>query len=137
MALHGRYLDVPGRADKMLTVGAAAGWIPAGPDRPGTPLILVEGLFDALSLAAVGWPCAATIGRWPPFLPEVTAERELWLAFDRSRPAAAEVDRFVARLPAARARRLLPPPRCKDWSTALAKRGSAAVRRWLEAELRP
>jgi hypothetical protein len=89
----------------------------------------------ALSLASCGRSGVATIGRWAPWLPEVTAGRVVWLAFDDSRPARADVLRYAARLPAAEVRRLPPPPRCKDWSTALVKRGPATVRRWIDEQL--
>ena len=78
------------------------------------PLILVEGLFDALSLAVCGWPAVATIGRWAPWLPEVTTGRVVWLAFDAGRPGEADVAAYVARLHQAEVRRLPPPPRCKE-----------------------
>ena len=32
-------------------------------------------------------------------------------------------------------RRLPPPPRCKDWNTALVKRGRGAVTRWVNEGL--
>ena len=56
-------------------------------------------------------------------------ERAVWLAFDGNRPGDEEAQRFAERLP--RTRRLRPPDRCKDWSTALEKRGPAAVSRWV------
>lgn len=135
-ALHGRYLTAIGAEDKMLTVGVPGGAVPVRGGWRAEPLILVEGLFDALSLAVCGWGSVATIGRWAPFLAEVSAGRTTWLAFDGNRPGEAEVARFTDRLPEARVRRLPPPDRCKDWSTALGKRGTAAVSRWVADRVR-
>ena len=99
------------------------------------PLILVEGLFDALSLAVCGFSSAATIGRWAEWLPQGLLQRDVWLAFDRTRSGEADVVTYKERLPGARLRRLPPPPLCKDWNTALVKRGSHVVTRWLRESL--
>lgn len=132
ISVHGRYLDSIRGQNKMLTIGTVGGAIPVLQGWHARPLVLVEGLFDALSLATCGCSAVAPIGRWVPQLPEITAGREVWLAFDAGKPAEAEVARYTARLPNARLRRVLPPPRCKDWNTALSKRGSAALKRWLQ-----
>jgi hypothetical protein len=132
-AVHGRYLDTLRRQDKMLTVGLGGGLIEVGAGWRVDPLILVEGLFDALSLAVCGRSGAATIGRWAPWLPQACAGRVAWLAFDGNRPGEHEAALYAQRLP--RVRRLPPPPRCKDWNTALRKRGRAAVARWLRDAL--
>ena len=97
------------------------------------PLILVEGVFDALSLAVCGCGGVATIGRWAPWLPEACADRLTWLGFDANRPGDREVAAYARRL--SHVRRLTPPPRCKDWNTALCKRGRAEVTRWLRERL--
>lgn len=128
-SVHGRYLDTRRGQSKMLTIGSSNGVISVGDNWQAQPLILVEGLFDALSLAACGWSAVAHIGRWATWLPEVTINREVWLAFDASKPAEADVLRYIERLPNARLKRLLPPPHCKDWNTALLKRGSAELTR--------
>ena len=99
------------------------------------PMILVEGLFDALSLATCGWASVATVGRWAPWLPEVLSGRVAWLAFDTGRPGEAEVMRYAQRLSESCVHRLPPPPRCKDWSTALVKRGPGAVTSWIQSHL--
>lgn len=130
-SVHGRYLYATRTQNKMLTIGAGGGTVNVLRGWRGEPLILVEGLFDALSLATCGWSCAATIGRWAPWLPFVTAGRVVWLAFDAGRPGDADVQLYTQRLPDAEVRRLLPPPRCKDWNTALVKRGPVAVARWI------
>lgn len=130
-ALHGRYLRVRRGENKMFTFGAAGGAVQMPGWGEGEALILVEGLFDALSLAACGWPCIATVGRWAPWLAEEAKGRVVWLAFDAGRPGEEQVLLYTRRLPGCRLRRLLPPQRCKDWNTALVKRGPAIVTRWL------
>ncbi|HEV2098872.1 MAG TPA: toprim domain-containing protein [Stellaceae bacterium] len=134
-SVHGRYLEVARGQNKMLTVGPGNGMIGVLGGWKAEPLILVEGLFDALSLATCGSACLATIGRWAQWLPEVTAGRVVWLAFDASRSGEADVSRFTESLHDAELRRLPPPPLCKDWSTALVKRGRLAVTRWLRNSL--
>lgn len=131
VAVHGRYLHVVRGQNKMLTFGPGGGAVSVLGGWRADPLILVEGLFDSLSLATCGWGSVATIGRWAPWLPEVSAGRVVWLAFDASRPGEAEVARYTELLCASDLRRLPPPPRCKDWSTALVKRGRNAVTRWV------
>lgn len=135
VAVHGRYLHVVRGENKMLTFGPGGGAVSVLGGWRADPLILVEGLFDALSLATCGWGSVATIGRWAPWLPEVGAGRVVWLAFDASRPGEAEVARYTELLRASDLRRLPPPPRCKDWSTALVKRGRNTVTRWVRDHL--
>lgn len=132
MALHGRYLHTIRRQSKMLTIGANDGVIDVLGGWRTEPLILVEGLFDALSLASCGVACIATIGRWASWLPHISAGKQTWLAFDASKPGEADVRRYAARLPAAHIRRMLPPPRCKDWNTALVKRGPDRLKLWID-----
>ncbi|MRR34601.1 hypothetical protein EG829_07870 [bacterium] len=135
VAVHGRYLHVVRGQDKMLTFGPGGGTVSVRGGWRVDPLILVEGLFDALSLAACGWGSVATIGRWAPWLPEVSAGRVVWLAFDASRSGEAEAASYAGLLQASDLRRLPPPTRCKDWSTALVKRGRTAVTRWVHDRL--
>lgn len=130
-SLHGRYLQVVRGENKMLTIGPGGGVVQMLGGWQAEPLILVEGLFDALSLATCGWPCIATVGRWAPWLAEVSRGRVVWLAFDAGRPGEADAARYTARLSGAAIRRLPPPPRCKDWNTALVKRGPGTVTRWV------
>ena len=130
-AVHGRYLHNVRGQDKMLTVGARGGAISVLGGWRRDPLIIVEGLFDALSLAVCGHAAVATIGREVPWLPSIAAGRAAHVGFDRSRPGEQDAARLAAALGGARVHRLLPPGRCKDWSTALVKRGPAAVERWL------
>lgn len=133
--VHGRYLSTLRGQDKMLTVGPGGGVACVGGGWRAEPLILVEGLFDALSLAACGFSGVATIGRWAPWLPQVCVQRVVWLGFDANRPGEREAAHYAQHLCGATVHRLLPPPRCKDWSTALAKRGRAGVARWLRDSL--
>ena len=135
VSVHGRYLHVVRGQNKMLTIGTGGGTVSVMGGWHIEPLILVEGLFDALSLATCGWASVATIGRWAPWLPEVTAGREVWLGFDASRPGESDVALYAARLSDADVHRLPPPPLCKDWSTALVKRGRSAVTRWVRDQL--
>jgi hypothetical protein len=137
VSLHGRYLHNLRGQNKMLTIGRShnGGAISVLGGWRVEPLILVEGLFDALSLATCGWASVATIGRWASWLPEVSARRTVWLAFDASKAGESDVARYAERLRESDVRRLLPPLRCKDWSTALVKRGSSAVARWVRAHV--
>jgi hypothetical protein len=130
-SVHGRYLQAIRGQNKMLTVGPGDGAVSFLGGWRAEPLILVEGLFDGLSLAVCGWPSVATIGRHVSWLPEVAAGKVVWAAFDAGRSGEANVALLRAQLSAAAVRRLPPPPRCKDWNTALVKRGPAAVARWV------
>lgn len=131
VGVHGRYLETRRGQGKMLTFGTAGGLIGVLGGWRADPLILVEGLFDALSLAVCGLGCAATNGRWASWLAQELAGRTAWVAFDGSRPGEKEAALYCERLCAANVRRLPPPPRCKDWNTALAKRGAGTLRRWV------
>jgi hypothetical protein len=131
-SLHGRYLTVTRGQDKMLTIGPGGGAVSVLEGWRGDPLVLVEGLFDALSLATCGFACVATIGRWAPWLVPVCEGRTVWLAFDAGRAGEREVARVEASLRGADVRRLSPPGRSKDWSTALVKLGRTAIASRLE-----
>ena len=131
-SVHGRYLEVGRRQDKMLTIGPGGGTVIVLGGWRSDPLILVEGLFDALSLAVCGYPCAVTIGRWVPWIPEIATGRTVWLAFDAGRSGEAAVSRYAEQMRTARIRRMLPPGRSKDWNTALVKRGTHVVANWVQ-----
>lgn len=135
VSVHGRYLHTVRGQNKMLTIGAGGGLVSVLGGWSVDPLILVEGLFDALSLAACGWASVATIGRWAPWLPDAAAGREVWLAFDASRPGESDVALYAARLRDSSVHRLPPPPKCKDWSTALVKRGRTVLSNWVRGRL--
>jgi Toprim-like len=134
-SVHGRYLEQTGQQDKMLTIGPGGGAISVGRGWRDDPIILVEGLFDALSLALCGCSSVATVGRWAPWLPQVCAGKVVWLAFDGNRPGESEAARYKQCLTGAHTRRLPPPGQSKDWNTALVKRGRATVEIWLERHL--
>lgn len=132
-SVHGRYLETLRGQDKMLTIGPGGGVVCVREGWRGEPLILVEGVFDALSIAACEFSSAATLGRWAPWLVQACAGRSAWLGFDANGPGEREAALYAQRLP--QVRRLLPPPRCKDWNTALCKRGRAGVASWLRVNL--
>ena len=134
-SVHGRYLSTVRGQNKMLTIGPGNGLISVLSGVQAEPIILVEGLFDALSLACCGWPALATIGRWATWLPELCRGREVWLAFDASQGAETDVIRYQALLADARLRRVRPPERSKDWNTALRKCGVAVLKHWLNHHL--
>ncbi len=136
-AVHGRYLHSTRYQNKMLTVGREGGAVVLRDGWRTEPLILVEGLFDALSLAVCGWGAVATIGRIIARLEEVTSGRTVWAAFDAGRSGEANVTNLRDRLPHALIRRLPPPPRCKDWNTALVKRGPDVVAKWVQKHVVP
>jgi len=135
VSIHGRYLHTVRGQNKMLTIGRGGGLISVLGGWRVEPLILVEGLFDALSLATCGWAAVATIGRWAPWLPKISYGRTVWLAFDQSRPGEIDAARYKSYLCDAKPQRLPPPPRCKDWSTALVKCGRITLTRWVRDSL--
>jgi hypothetical protein len=130
-SVHGRYLHTSRGKSKMLTVGTVGGAICLHGAWETPPLILVEGLFDALSLAVCGWQAIATIGRPVPWLAEVAAGGTVWAAFDNGRSGELNAQSCRSRLAAAEVRRLPPPERCKDWNTALVKLGARSVSKWV------
>jgi hypothetical protein len=136
-SVHGRFLEVRRGQNKMLTIGTGNGTVNVLGGWKVDPFIIVEGLFDALSLATCGWASIATIGRWPSWLPEIASGRVVWVAFDATRGGETDFARYKSLLPAAQVRRLPPPPRCKDWNTALVKRGAVVVARWLRGNVTP
>lgn len=135
-SVHGRYLSQRGKQDKMFTIGPGGGILSVRDGYYAEPIILVEGLFDALSLAVCGYSSLATVGRLAPWLPEVCKEKLILLAFDANRPGEVEVDFYKKFLIGANVHRLLPPGHTKDWNSALMKRGSLTVAHWLEYNLR-
>ena len=134
-ALHARFLHSARRENKMLTFGEGGGAISCREGWRADPVIVVEGLFDALSLATCGRSSVATIGRWAPWLPDVTAGRIVWIGFDGNRPGDEAATRVATALSASDVGRLRPPDRCKDWNTALARHGTRRLSAWLDAAL--
>ena len=135
-SVHGRYLSQTGRQDKMFTIGPGGGILSVRDGYYAEPIILVEGLFDALSLAVCGYSSLATVGRLAPRLPEVCKEKLVLLAFDANKPGEAEVDFYRKFLTGAKVHRLAPPGHTKDWNSALMKRGPLTVANWLAYNLR-
>ncbi|NJM41818.1 MAG: hypothetical protein HC853_14170 [Anaerolineae bacterium] len=135
VSVHGRYLHNVRHENKMLTIGQGGGVINVLGGWRADPLILVEGLFDGLSLAMCDLACIATIGRWALWLPEIAAGRTVYLGFDASKPGEADVAEYSKRLKHSEIHRLLPPARCKDWNTALRKIGRSALTKWLHSQL--
>ena len=130
-SVHVRFLHTVRGQDKMQTIGPGGGVFGVGDGCRADPLIIVEGAFDALSLAVCGRSCIATLGRWAPWLPAVCRGRTVLLAFDGNRPGDNEAARYLSLLPDAHLLRLRPPLLCKDWNTALVKRGQVIVTTWL------
>jgi len=133
--LHGRYLHTARGQSKMLSIGTGDGVINVLGGWRAEPFILVEGLFDALSLASCGYPAVAVVGCRSHWLPEVAAGRIVWLGFDACKPGEADVALYRRLLTASDVRRLSPPPGCKDWNTALAKRGRTLLSLWLRKHI--
>jgi hypothetical protein len=132
-AVHGRHLHNERGEGKMFTVGRSGGVFQAIDGLRREPLVLVEGLFDALSLAGAGLSCVATIGRWADWLPEVARDREVWLAFDGNRPGERSARGFAMSLGGSRCRRLRPPGGRGDWNAAARRIGAASLARWLRS----
>ena len=131
-SLHGRYLNTIGKQHKMLTIGPGGGIFHVGATWNHDPIILVEGLFDALSLATCGYSAIATVGRLAPFLPEVCKDHIVILAFDGNRPGESEVAFYKDFLTESRCYRITPPGRCKDWNAALMRHGQHGIQQWLK-----
>ena len=134
-SVHGRYIHTSRGQNKMLTIGPGNGCVMLPGGWRAEPLILVEGLFDVLSLATCGHAAVATIGRRTTWLPQAVEGRIVWLAFDAGKPGEAEAARYEQYLHGAEVQRLPPPPRCQDWNTALVKLGPGVVGRWLRDHL--
>ena len=134
-SVHGRYIEQARHQDKMLTIGSGGGVVNVLGGWRHSTIILVEGLFDALSLAVCGYASVATIGRWAPWLTDVCAYKVVWIGFDSNRPGEMEAARYRQNLTNSELHRLLPPGRSKDWNTALVKRGRGTVQAWLQRRL--
>jgi hypothetical protein len=132
-AVHGRYLHNRHGEGKMLTVGRPGGVFAAG-GLDADPLVLVEGVFDALSLAAAGLPAVATIGRWVDWLPAGRAGRDVWLAFDGNRPGERWAVGWAEALGGGRVLRLRPPGGRGDWNSAARRIGAADLERWIRRD---
>ena len=95
---------------------------------------LCEGLFDALSLAAAGFPAVALIGlAWRPWLVPALEGRTVNLAFDADQAGDAAARDWEARLAPIVTRRLRPVGG-KDWNEELLAGGVDALRDRLIAD---
>ena len=134
-SLHGRYLSVTGKQNKMFTIGHGGGIFRVGNGWNDDPIILVEGIFDALSLAACGFSALATVGRIAPWLPELCKNRLVMLAFDGNNPGESEALYYKDFLTGAQCHRITPPGNCKDWNTALLKQGAHRIQQWVKMNI--
>ncbi|MND30100.1 hypothetical protein D3C80_206270 [compost metagenome] len=130
-SVHGRYLQQLGKENKMFTIGPGGGMVQVLGGIKNDPIIIVEGLFDALSLAVCGYGSLATVGRHAPWLADICAGKKVLLGFDANKPGEADVKHYQSLLKNANCYRIIPPHHCKDWNTALVKRGAAVVTFWL------
>ena len=130
-SVHGRYLQQRGDEDKMFTIGPGGGILNVADGLAGDIIIIVEGLFDVLSLSLCGYSSIATVGRIAPWLPQVCNGKAVLLAFDGNRPGDATAQFYGQYLNGAIVRRLTPPDGAKDWNTAIVKKGRSIVERWL------
>lgn len=133
-SVHGRYLMQTGKQDKMFTIGHGDGILNIGEALQTNPLILVEGLFDALSLAIYGFSTIATVGRLAHWLPEACAGKTVVLAFDGNKPGDATAAFYKEFLVDSKTFRLTPPRHSKDWNTALRK-SNGILYQWISANL--
>ena len=130
-SVHGRYLQQRGEEDKMFTIGPGGGILNVADALAGDMIIVVEGLFDVLSLALCGYRSVATVGRIAPWLQQVCKGKTVLLAFDGNRPGEATAVYYGQYLDGAITHRLKPPDSAKDWNTALVKEGRSIVEQWL------
>jgi len=130
-SVHGRYLQQRGAEDKMFTIGPGGGLLNVADGLTSDLVIIVEGLFDVLSLALCGYRSVATVGRIAPWLPLACKGKTVLLAFDGNRPGDATAVFYRQFLEGAVIHRLTPPDHAKDWNTALIKEGKSTVEQWL------
>lgn len=132
VSIHGRYLHTMRGENKMLTIGKGNGFISVLGGWKAEPLIIVEGLFDALSLAVSGWPAIAPIGRHVSWITEKAEGKKIWIAFDLCKPAERDFQKYKSLLTKSTVLRLCPPQKCKDWNTALVKHGPRLISNWIQ-----
>lgn len=135
ISVHGRYLTIKKKKPKMLNIGNDGGTFNVFGGWRTDPLIFVEGMFDALSIATCGFAAVATLCRPIPWLHEVSFGRVAYLAFDRGKPGERNARQYKKLLEGVKTIRLEPPLRCKDWSTALKKLGPYSVKQWINRTL--
>ena len=118
----------------MLTIGRSGGVFASPDGLDADPLVLVEGLFDSLSLASAGIPSVATIGRWVDWLPARIGRQKVWLAFDGNRPGDRWVRVWREALRGAQVFRIRPPGGRGDWNAAARRIGVSDLERWLRRD---
>jgi hypothetical protein len=133
-SVHGRYFLQIGNQDKMFTVGPGGGILCIGEALKKNPVIIVEGLFDALSLAMYGFNTLATVGRLAPWLAQACAGKTVILAFDGNKPGDATAAFYKKFLIGSKTFRLTPPRNSQDWNTALRK-SSGIIRQFVHNQL--
>jgi len=131
VAAHGRHID--GRVQpKCHTAGDLKRGVYATPGALEAPrLVVCEGPFDALSLAAVGVPATALCGTSEPaWLPQAAAFRRVALAFDADDAGDRAAERLAPLLRSfgATVERWRPPAAAKDWNEVLIDQGKDALR---------
>jgi Toprim-like len=131
VAVTARYLSTVRNQEKILTVGRPGGVFAVLDGLRTDPLLLVEGVFDALSVALCGYSCVATIGRYVDWVPDFAAGRTVLLGFDGNKVGDHAARYYKDRMPGSICHRLRPPYSSKDWSAALKKRGRGDVARAL------
>jgi Toprim domain-containing protein len=135
-SVHGRYLQQAGDQNKMFTIGPGGGVLNVRDGLYTDVIIIVEGMFDSLSLALCGYSSIATVGRKAPWLAEFCKGKTVVLAFDGNRPGDETAEFYQQWLVDAAIFRLKPPGHAKDWNSALIKKGSALVEQWLRFNLK-
>ncbi len=135
VSIHGRFIQTFRGENKMLTIGRGNGFINVSGGWKAEPLIIVEGMFDALSLAVSGWPAVAPIGRHVSWITEKAEGRKVWIAFDRCKPAERDFQKYKSLLTKSIVSRIYPPERCKDWNTALVKLGARVIFNWIQMHM--
>ena len=135
-SLHGRYLKQAGDQNKMFTIGPGGGVLNVLDGLNSDPIIIVEGLFDSLSLALCGFSSIATVGRKAPWLSDFCRGKTVILAFDGNRPGEATADFYKQFLADANVHRLTPPAHAKDWNSCLMKKGPNVIEQWIRYNLK-
>lgn len=136
VAVSGRCLD--GRAPKALTGGQLSGGVFLTPGAlVADPLVITEAPIDALSLAVCGVPAVALGGtRWPAWLPQAVAFRQVVIATDADQAGDAAAAKIADALRAFGARvERWRPDAGKDWNELLQAYGLERLRVALFAQL--
>ena len=134
-AVTARYLTTIRGQEKILTVGHEGGVFTVLDGLAADPLLLVEGVFDALSLAACGVPCVATIGRYVGWLEDVGVGRTVLLGFDGNKVGDHAARYYKDRMTGADCHRLRPPLVLQGLERRARQAGRHGTTRWLAAAM--